>query len=243
LTTTPDPPPAGEPQDKPGESTNRLRAWFSSLSKGVKWLVGAIVAAGAVATAIGAILALWPSPAPELGAELSDVKIDKNVTLDQYEAHNQTASAPAPSRATAQPIVVDYFAQSTTQDTSTTDGETTTGETSSGETITGETDTGETITGETDTGETITGETDTGETITGETTTGETPTTEDWIARPRLSEEGVARLREGVKLALSDPALGGPAHLQNRYWGCMLSRSDGSGLRSSERRGLRAGAR
>src|SRR5688500_4169436 len=83
------------------EGTTR-RAWFSSLSRGVKWLVAAVIAAGAVATAIGAIAALWPDsrePTAELRAEISEVSVDRNVTLGEYTARQDEpkgSSAPTP---------------------------------------------------------------------------------------------------------------------------------------------------
>ena len=40
-----------------------MRRWYDSLSGAVQWLVKVVVGAGAVAAAIGSILALWPDSA------------------------------------------------------------------------------------------------------------------------------------------------------------------------------------
>jgi hypothetical protein len=76
-----------------------LGEWFSQLSKGAKWLMSAVLAAGAIATAIGAIAALWPDGPPEpaeLGADLSHVSIDPDVTLDEYALRQGAEVAWAP---------------------------------------------------------------------------------------------------------------------------------------------------
>jgi hypothetical protein len=177
-------------------------AWFSSLRRGAKWLVGAVVAAGGVAAAIGSILALWPAPTPELRGDISDVSIDTNVPLSEYRTRHEI-SAVAPMTNTLH-LVAGNPAQTTTGETETGETETgETGETETGETETGETETGETETGETETGETETGETETGETETGETETGETTTTERGAVK--LSRAARARVLEGVSRALEDP--------------------------------------
>jgi hypothetical protein len=95
------------PRAKAANATPR-NGWFRSLSKGVKWLVAAVITAGALATAIGGIVALWPdppSPVEELRAEISSVTVDAPVTLDEYQARREAesdagekSSAPAPRR-------------------------------------------------------------------------------------------------------------------------------------------------
>ena len=84
------------------DTQNRFRDWYSSLSRGVRTLVAVVIAAGAVATAIGAIGALWPDPpAPtaELNAELSELLVDEPVTLEEYTIRHEElegSSAPSP---------------------------------------------------------------------------------------------------------------------------------------------------
>jgi hypothetical protein len=158
------------------------------MRRGVQWLVGAVVAAGAVATAIAAITALWPSPTPELHGEIRGVSIDTNVALSEYRTRHEI-SAVAPTMTSTLHLVAVVPAQTTTEETTT--GETTTEET----TTTGET----TTTEETTTGETTTEET----TTTGETTTEETTTTERGAVR--LSPAARAGVLEGVGRALDDP--------------------------------------
>ncbi len=61
-----------------------------------------MIAAGAVAGAIGTIVGLrhviWPPPPPELRASISNLGFDPNVTLAEYRVRNEGASAPAPAR-------------------------------------------------------------------------------------------------------------------------------------------------
>jgi hypothetical protein len=173
--------------------------WFSSLSTGFKWLVGAVITAGAVAAAIGSILALRPKPTPELGAKITKLSIDRNVTLSEYRASNEQASAFLPEPSRTRDFAADYSTLT----------KTTTSQSTTGETTTGETTTGETTTGETTTGETTTGETTTGETTTGETTTGAT-TTEHGKVLPLLSPAARASLNEGLQQALNQPPLAIP---------------------------------
>src|SRR6188768_2030319 len=66
--------------------------WFSSLSSGMKWLIGAVITAGAVASAIGSILALRPGPTPELSAAITKIWVDRNVTLAEYRARSSSAA-------------------------------------------------------------------------------------------------------------------------------------------------------
>jgi hypothetical protein len=80
-----------------------LRAWFSSLSDAAQRVVKLVIAAGAVATSIGAIVALWPDPDPPpaiLDAEFSDVTVDESVALSDFKSRNEelegaTARGPA----------------------------------------------------------------------------------------------------------------------------------------------------
>jgi hypothetical protein len=187
--------PQAQPPRRPQRSTVQ---WFSSLSTGFKWLVGAVITAGAVAAAIGSILALWPKPAPELEATITKVSIDRNVTLSEYRARNPQTSAFVPNSNQARNLAAYYATLTTTSQTTTS------------ETTTGETTTGGTTTGETTTGQTTTGETTTGETTTGETTTGGTTTTEQGKILPLLSPAARANLDEGVRQALDQPPLAIP---------------------------------
>lgn len=155
----------------------------------MKALVALIVGAGAVAAAIGAILALWPDPTPELRAELSDVIVDRNVTLDEYAARHETAGASAPSAPAAMQLAA-YLAAATTPES------TTTTETTPEETTTDEDDEETTPTETTD---------DTTPTET--TPTGGTTTSEEGELSVVLTEESRERLGQGVRGALSDPAL------------------------------------
>ena len=154
----------------------RLRRWFSALSKGAKLLVGAVVAAGAVASAIGAILALWP-PTPEILADLTHVSVDPPSTIGEWESRYEAAeTASAPSGATVSRLATHVLIQ--------TDGETTPGATTTAPTTTGTTTTAPTTTGTT-------------------TTTGEVD--EDIVEQPPLSDEQREKLNGGLQLALEDP--------------------------------------
>ena len=62
-----------------------MRRWYESLSKGVQRLVAVVVGAGAVAAAIGSIVALWPDPDPAQQAKLTNISVDRDVTLQQWE--------------------------------------------------------------------------------------------------------------------------------------------------------------
>jgi hypothetical protein len=66
--------------------------WFSSLSQGMKWAVGAVITAGAVASAVGSILALRPAPTAELGAAITKIWVDRNATLAEYRARSKAAA-------------------------------------------------------------------------------------------------------------------------------------------------------
>jgi hypothetical protein len=93
----------------------RLERWFSSLSRGAKWLVGVAAAVGTIATAIAAVAGLWPDPPAEpaeLGADLSHVSIDPSVTLDEY-AVRQGAEVAWTPRGTAV-FAADVVAQAET---------------------------------------------------------------------------------------------------------------------------------
>jgi hypothetical protein len=172
-------------------------AWFSSLSRGVKWLVAAVITAGAVATAIGAIAALWPDgsePPAELRAEFSDVSVDPNVTLDEFAARqDEPKGSSAPSQGTEPQLVSVTVAQVTTVETVTTTTDTTTTDTTTTDTTTDTTTTDTTTTDTTTTDTTTTEPSDDGEGII--------------VVEPDLSDEAETRLREGVRQALSDPAV------------------------------------
>jgi hypothetical protein len=85
-----------------GASRKRRRhrsvgAWYRSLTKGVQAFVAIVVGAGAVALAIGAILALRPTPTPELRGTITKLAIDPHVTLGDYRARNENAAYTAPA--------------------------------------------------------------------------------------------------------------------------------------------------
>jgi hypothetical protein len=186
------------------EGTPR-RAWFSSLSRGVKWLVAAVITAGAVATAIGAIAALWPDSresAAELRAEISEVTVDRNVTLGAYTARqDEPKGSSAPTPPTKRQLVAFTLAQGGTVDTATipTETETTPTETTPTETTPTETTPTETTPTETTPTET--------------TPTDDEDGDDDIVVRPELSDEAETRLREGVGQALRDPAVVAPIDL------------------------------
>jgi hypothetical protein len=164
----------------------------------VKWLVAAVITAGAVATAIGAIASLWPDPSKppaELRAEFSEVSVDPNVTLDEFAARqDEPTGSSAPNPATEPQRVSITVAQGTTVDTATTTTDTTTTETTTTDTTTTDTTTTDTTTTDTTTTETTTTEpSDDGEGII--------------VVKPDLSDEAETRLREGVRQALMDPAV------------------------------------
>jgi hypothetical protein len=180
-----------------GEQTS-LRTWFSSLSVGVKWLVGAVIAAGAVAAAIGSIIALWPKPTPELRAEITKLAIDQNVTLSDYRARNERASTLAPDGRTELILAADFAAPTTTAPTTT----------------------APTTTVPTTTAPTTTAPTTTAPTTTIPTTTGGTTTTRDGKVLPVLDDQARVRLDEGVQRALGQspaaiPIIIGPACSSN----------------------------
>ena len=76
-------------------SSSSLKSWFTSLSKGVQWLIGAIITAGALAGAFAAISALW-APDPEQSAEIDALTLDRGVSLETYTIrHGGTALAPS----------------------------------------------------------------------------------------------------------------------------------------------------
>ena len=99
LGVTPTLPPEDvEPDGDTSDSPARLRSprtalgsWFDTLGRGAKWLLGIVVVA-LVGALVTALVASW-TPSAELGAELSNVRIDRNVTLAEYEARNRTDSA------------------------------------------------------------------------------------------------------------------------------------------------------
>jgi hypothetical protein len=105
-------------QRRPSESKGRLRSWYSSLSRGVQWLVAVVVGAGAVAGAIGAILALLPGPAPPLRANLSEVSVGHVLTLDQWADRAAAATASAASGPTASRLAANVMVQAGDETTS-----------------------------------------------------------------------------------------------------------------------------
>lgn len=113
-----------------------MRAWFSSLSEAAQRVVKVVIAAGAVATSIGAIVALWPDPdAPPavLDAEFSEVTIDENIALSQFTARDEELGGTAASAELAaitlpqRPTVTQTFTTKTdtTETTETTESDAT----------------------------------------------------------------------------------------------------------------------
>jgi hypothetical protein len=86
----------------------------------VQWLVGAVIAAGAVAGAISAILALVSSnPPAALGAHL-EVGMDRNITLQDYNIRQGNESASALRGVAASRLAADVMVQN--EDETTTSG-------------------------------------------------------------------------------------------------------------------------
>jgi len=133
----------------------------------MKWLIGAVITAGAVASAIGSILALRPGPTPELSAAITKIWVDRNVTLAEYRARSSSAAFLEGGASTS------YLAAATGTSTTplpsvpTRSGPTPSGPTSSGPTPVGPTQSGPTPTGPTPSGPTHEGPTPTGPTPSG----------------------------------------------------------------------------
>ena len=69
-----------------------MRAWFSSLGDVTQRVVKVVIAAGAVATSIGAIVALWPDPDPPpavLDASFSEITVDEDIPLGEFKARDE----------------------------------------------------------------------------------------------------------------------------------------------------------
>jgi hypothetical protein len=80
--------------------------------------VGVVVGAGAVAGAIGAILALVPGPAPPLRANLGDVRVGPQLTLADWAIRAAPGTALAPSGATASRLAAEVMVQAGDETTS-----------------------------------------------------------------------------------------------------------------------------
>jgi hypothetical protein len=132
--------------------------------------VAAVIAAGAVATSIGAILALWPNPEEPpavLDAEFSDITVDENIPVGEFKLRETELQGSAAGSVPSSHVVAFTVRQGTASVT----GTATVQETGPGTT---ETDTNGTT--KTDTNETT--ETDTNGT-TETDTNGTTETTDD----------------------------------------------------------------
>ncbi len=105
-------------QRRPSESKGALRRWYSSLSRGVQWLVAVVVGAGAVAGAIGAILALVPGPTPPLRANLSQVRVGSKLTLTEWAEHKAAETAAVLSGPTASRLAANVMVQAGDETTS-----------------------------------------------------------------------------------------------------------------------------
>jgi hypothetical protein len=193
-----------------------------------------VVAAGAVAGAIGTIAGLrhviWAPPPPELRASISNLGFDPNVTLAEYRVRSEAASASVPAGKRDE-LAAAFSSTTPRKDAA---GTTTTGTTTTGTTTTGTTTTGTTTTGTTTTGTTTTGTTTTG-TTTG--TTGEHPSVVP------LSPLARANLDAGVHEALSgtEPVPGGTLQMGTVDLGDQCLRNFASpncGLGSSTLEGL-----
>jgi hypothetical protein len=182
--------------------------WFSSLSQGMKWAVGAVITAGAVASAVGSILALRPAPTAELGAAITKIWVDRNVTLAEYRARSKAAAFVEGRAGTS------YLAAAT--DTSTAPRQLST--TPSGATRSGPTPSGPTPSGPTSSGPTPSDPTPSGPTPSGPTPNGPTPSgpTSGGVGLSTLDTEARARLGAGVHEAVAGasgalPIVIGPA--------------------------------
>jgi hypothetical protein len=172
-----------------------IRAWFASLSKVAKAVVAVVIAAGAVATSIGAIIALWPDPDQPpavLGAEFSDITVDENIPLGEFTLRETELEGAAAGSGLSSHVVASTVGQRAASVTDTATVQ--------------ETDTG--TTGATDTTGT-TGTTDTTGTTTGTTDTTGTDTTDEneGFIRP-LGNEARRRLDDAVDEALKNPDVG-----------------------------------
>jgi hypothetical protein len=176
----------GEPDRRPHDRRqSRLPRWFDRSSKSIQWLVRAVVAAGAVAAAISAIVALWhhsDSPA-KLSAKLRHVKIDTQVTLDDFASHHETETAWSPNSSKWLLLAADVVAQTPTENGTTgTEGTTTEGTTTEGTTGTE-------------------GTTTEGTTTEGTTTEGDG----DIVQGVPVSDEDRQHLNHGLDIALNNP--------------------------------------
>jgi len=87
---------------------------LKELSRGVRWLLGVIVVA-LVVDLHTAVVRGCAGPA-ERGAELSDVAIDRNVTLDEYAIRHENDSASRPGSASLMHLEVHLVAQAIPED-------------------------------------------------------------------------------------------------------------------------------
>jgi hypothetical protein len=168
-----------------GAKRSSLGGWYDSLSGGVQWLVKVVVGAGAVAAAIGSILALWPDPDPAPGAKLTNIDVDP-VSLQEWEDRHRGENNPQAN--TGEPMFLAAYQLAQAE----TDGMTTMEDTTTHEETT--------TTDETTTEETTTD---------GTTTDGEAgPGAEgDIVTEPLPSAEQQARLNRGLDLALNEPSV------------------------------------
>jgi hypothetical protein len=184
-------PPSGPgspaPNGSEGGAAERsaLRGWYDSLSRGVRWLVAVVVGAGAVAGAIGSIVALWPEPDPAQHARLSNIFVDRNVALEEWEERHRGENSARANTGEPHVLAAYQLVQAETSGGTTTEGTTTQEETTTDETTTEETPTDGTTTDEEDGPE----------------------AEEDIVSEPQPSPEERARLNRGVELALDKPSV------------------------------------
>jgi hypothetical protein len=166
---------------------------FKALDTTGKRLVAAVLTAGALATAIGAIMALAPDPGPDPEAKVAKVRVGL-MTLDEYVLRRQSRAS------LAQPRFVTYVAQ---------DDSGVSGATSGADDGDGDSDSATDAQDTPQQGQTQTGE-DPAQTTTdgppSSTTTTETDDPTGDTSRP-LGAALRERLAQGVSQALEDPAL------------------------------------
>ena len=152
-------------------SESRFSRWFKELSRGIRWLLGVIIVAlvGVLVTAVARGCA---GPA-ELGADLSDVSIDRDVTFNEHQIRHAGGSASASRPGAVVRVVADFAAQvpgdepTTTGDDETDDDTPTVDDPTTDDTTPDETTTDDTPTD------------DNGTTTEGETTTKDNDTTDN----------------------------------------------------------------
>ena len=151
----------------------------------MQWLVAVVVGAGAVAAAIGSIVALWPDPGPAQHAKLTNISVDRDVTLQEWEDRHRGENDAQANTGEPMLLAAHQLAQAETDGMTTTEDGTTQEETPTDETTTDGTTTDGTTTDEED----------------GPEAEG------DIVTEPMPSAEQRARLNRGLDLALDEPSV------------------------------------